>query len=516
MNLRTRTADLGGMAVLAVLVLGLGGGILTRGHDWGGDFAQYVHQAVCIVNGTVEAYVDTNAAMMAASSRAPGPDVYPWGWPLVLSLVVRLRGIDWLAFKGVLVALYLVQVLVVYRGLAAHLRRRDAWLIGLLFSVNPFMLGFLNQVMADLPFTVLSTVALFRIWRAETEPTDRLVRGARALPLGMLIGAALLTRTNGILLLAPLGLVQLKHVIEVARSRGPRTGGGLGQALLRAALERAPGYLAPYAAFAITVAAMGMAYPDGGASHVDRLSMISGATLARNLHYYATLVLVFFEGVPGRHLVCLLFAGLAGVGLMTHGARSLSVVSYIVLTYILYVVWPGTFQGLRHLIPVLPFIAYYSFAGFRRLEARLSPPTARGLRIAGGALLCYLVAAMFVLSSLEVRANLASGREPPEGPYTPEAQAMFTYVKEQAGEGDPVVFSKPRVFHLLTGLPAVNQRYLDRVAPRSWIILYRDQQGLIWPIPKPEMERLVSEGRAEHRYASPRFDVYRLGGEPTS
>ena len=60
---------------------------LDGGHNWGGDFASYLRQAHCIVNGSFEPFMTQNTFTVAESDLQVGPIAYPWGYPLLLAVI---------------------------------------------------------------------------------------------------------------------------------------------------------------------------------------------------------------------------------------------------------------------------------------------------------------------------------------------------------------------------------------------------------------------------------------------
>src|SRR5687768_18415555 len=92
----------------------IGASTLTRGHQWGDDFAWYIVQAKSIWNGTTDEFMAQSAFTNGQSTTHVGPLAYPWGYPLILLPAYALKGISPLALKlpalifyaGFLVILY--------------------------------------------------------------------------------------------------------------------------------------------------------------------------------------------------------------------------------------------------------------------------------------------------------------------------------------------------------------------------------------------------------------------------
>src|SRR5512147_701021 len=104
------------LAIMIIASFVLGAATLTRGHEWGDDFASYILQAESIWKGETDEFVEHNSFTIFQSSNQIGPVAYPWGYPLILTPVYALKGIHPLALKlpglifygGFLVCLYLL------------------------------------------------------------------------------------------------------------------------------------------------------------------------------------------------------------------------------------------------------------------------------------------------------------------------------------------------------------------------------------------------------------------------
>src|SRR5512134_1998673 len=102
------------LSIIILISIVIGACTLTRGHQWGDDFAWYILQAKSIVTGTTDEFMEVSAFTNYESTTHLGPLAYPWGYPLILAPVYALNGISPLALKlpglvfyaGFLVCLY--------------------------------------------------------------------------------------------------------------------------------------------------------------------------------------------------------------------------------------------------------------------------------------------------------------------------------------------------------------------------------------------------------------------------
>ncbi len=480
--------------ILISLLLGLGQ--LTAGHNWGGDFAQYIMQAESVVKGTVADFIAANRWTMEHSYRPIGPVAYPWGLPLLLAPLYAAWGVNLLAFKLVGVAAWLGVLLL----LARYGRVRHGWAgLGLLavLALNPFLLAYLNQVASDVPFMLASTAAIMLMpgWNGAGQ------NPRRSVALGLAMAAASLLRSNGILLVIPLAVAQFIQVLESGRYR----------AGIRAVWSW--DYAWPWLTFVPIYAAMTTWLPEGGSSHVGHFSLVTVQTLRENIVYYFKLPLALYEGVPGRQAICLLTYPLCAIGMLARARRDLPTLLYMAATLGIYLLWPDSMQGLRFLFPLLPFYLSFTMTGVQTLTDYLSPGL-RGVVLGVGlSLVVYVAGAMGVTAVDRVMTNQRLGRPAPEGPYTEVSQALFDEVRRVTQPDDHVVFFKPRVMRFLTGRPSTIQRSLDQLRPGTYLVLYRDDDGSVWPISEAEIASALRTQRVQSVSEGARYGIYYYAGE---
>ena len=88
-----------------VLLFVLLSAVLTDGHGWGDDFALYLRQAQNIADG--HEYSDTGYIY---NTHEPlySPKAYPPVYPLLLSIVYKIFGLDFLKLKAISVLFFVV------------------------------------------------------------------------------------------------------------------------------------------------------------------------------------------------------------------------------------------------------------------------------------------------------------------------------------------------------------------------------------------------------------------------
>ena len=178
--------------------------LYSTGQFWWDDFASYILQARALLEGRMAEFVAENGRAIAQSTYPVGPAAYPWGFPLLLAPIHALAGLSITAFKLVNTAAFAAFLVIFY----AYARRRfniplSAALVSVL-AFNPSLLKAQDLIQADFGFLMATTASLFLLevqWRTGRSPAWQKIL------LGILIFWSFFLRTNGILLLGALALV---------------------------------------------------------------------------------------------------------------------------------------------------------------------------------------------------------------------------------------------------------------------------------------------------------------------
>jgi hypothetical protein len=281
---KTATFILLGILFLTAL---FGSSMLTRGHIWGDDFAAYVGQAQSILRGEMGRFVARNGFTVSESSREQGhqmgPAAYPWGFPLMLVPIYALTGLSPLALKLPGLLTYLGFLLVYFLLLKRRLPLTESLLAVSLFAFNPELLRFLDNILSDIPFLFLSTLAIFLadLYVHETQGQRRWILAAGT---GTAIFAAFFVRTQGLILLGSLLLCQGIRFFSQREKRS--------QSIVDT--------LVIVATFAVLWGLSKWVFPGGQTSYLALYKDFSINTFTGNLVAYSSLFETFFATVPGQ------------------------------------------------------------------------------------------------------------------------------------------------------------------------------------------------------------------------
>jgi hypothetical protein len=448
---------------------------LIPGHDWGGDFAAYILQAQDLVNGRPQRFVADNSFTVTMSTQPVGPLAYPWGFPVMLAGCMVFFGVNLLAFKGLILLLYLLFLLVLWSGLRP---RHTVWghvLLVSLFAFNPYLIAFMNHILSDLPFLLVSTLSVLWIGKISREKKYLIAPAADHILLGLAIAVSFFVRTNGVILLMVLGVVHFTEMITWLCSAGHswlgRNGSVWRQVVQRLWMHHSEILikLSPYLVFAFTVFLSQAFLPDGGSYDLfEEFQTLSPGFFLVHFLYYLQLPSEFFA-ISQFELSRILFlftVPLAVIGMVKRSSLDAHLLVYCGLTFGLYLVWPAL-QGLRFLFPVLPFYLSFVISGLESMAALQLKIRFQVHRLFIGTLCLALVSAFFITT---VQAGVRLQRMPREvilrdTPYSQASQDVFSLIQKTTAPDEVIVFFRPRVMRLLTSRPSLyidQKRFLHR------------------------------------------------------
>ena len=414
--------------------------MLTRGHNWGGDFAQYLMQARAIATGTIDEFAQWMAFTMNESERALAPITYPWGLPLLLAPVYSIVGFKILALKLVLLACYMMYLIIFFFFSRRRLSDTEALLLTAFFAFNPTLIRYPNSILSDIPFLLFSTLCILLI----DIYFNQYKRKFMGLAVGIIIYLASLFRTNGILLFIPLFVTQVIFVM-----RETKTGNKLKPTLLLAVV--------PYLTFGIFVFIEKQITNSINISSLNQniptiqqfVSETTFQTLRHNLVYYFWLPTSLFNEITKYQTpLYLFFLFFSIVNLSEHNIRNLPIHAFIFSTLLIYII-NVHIQGIRYIFPILPFFIVFAFGGMKSgilwFKEIYKKRATRMLSI----FFAFLVL-IAIISSIDLaEKNLAANRFV-KGPYDNINYWMFRYIRTEIPAESIIVFWKPRVMRLLS------------------------------------------------------------------
>jgi hypothetical protein len=449
----------------------------------------YIHHAENLARGTP--YAETGY-IYNPHNPVVGPRTYPPGFPFLLTPIVSLFGRALWPMKALIVASLagsLLLLIHLFRGVlpSPHLEA-----LVLITGLSPVVWEFKDRVLADIPFLffVLASFACF----SQSVSPDASAR--RRLIYGVLTGfftyVAYETRVLGIVL-AP---TFLAHDLIRHRRIGLPTAAACGVFVLLAGAQ----YLVWF----------------GDRSYLDQMT-VTAASVGQNLVAYArSLSDLWANGYAdaGRKAFFLAASGLAALGYakaVRAGPGWPEVFPWLYVAPV--ILWPS-YQGIRFLLPVIPFYFLYCLLGTRHLDEAVHRRSGRRNVVFAG------LAAAVAVTYAGQYSTVQFGPFP-TGVGRQESVRFFDFVRTATDPNAVFVFSKPRALALFTGRrasapfrpadPCLLWRYLAAIGA-SYVVTGPDDPSL----DDTYLHRFVHQYAGDLRpvWRGGDLAVYRVGRNP--
>ena len=476
------------LASIVLVTALLGSSVLTRGHFWGDDFAAYIMQAKSILAGNIDEFVTANTFTVTQSSHQIGPAAYPWGFPLMLAPVYALTGLSPLALKLPIVLTYLGFLLVFFYLTKRRFTLTESLLAVSLFAFNPELLRFLDEIISDIPFLFVSTLAILvaDIYIRENQIKHR--RRLAALT-GVVVFTAFFIRMQGLILL---GSVLLFQGIRFLGQREER------RQLILDSIIIVAGFGIPWGISALI-------FPGGQTSYLALYAGFSIDVLTNNILSYSQLFSEFFATLPAQALFFGIFVILFFIGLVARFKADLLFVLYASLYLIVLWTWPE-WQGYRFLFPMLPLFIYFAMQGIRLTIDKIGENQKPILRKGAYSYLLLIVVIFAYNAGSNAYGNLRAGRQI-NGPFDPYSIETYDFIKNNTPPDSVIVFFKPRVMHLMTDRLSLALIECDRMLEGDYLVLSK-KVGENLQIPPERIKECNLP--LDKVYENRRFVVYRI------
>lgn len=402
----------------SILVIILGLFCIDFGHNWSDDFALYISQTQAILEGNTKALFNANYFAMEHSYAHVGPYLYPSGFPILLLPIYAIFGLNFWALKIYCLLFFVASIPLIYRIFQqTNCSDKQALSIALLVAFNYHFIRFSDHILSDLPFLFFSLLSYYQIQKQGYKST------LQAFLLGLLIFFSYNIRDIGIVLLLCLFVHQWQAYQQ----------------------SKKPSFLIlllPYLSFGFVWTIRWFLSPSAPSKQFRLLSETSFEIVLDNLYYYALLLgnyFLIFRGIPFilQVLISGIFISLLFLGIYKKGRQDPALLIYLSATIGIYLLWVS-FQGMRFLFSILPFLIYFIIEGIKGLPIFF--PFRRFLII--GLIFSSLVQSLFI-SYYYWKTNTNEA-------YSPEMQAIYQYIQTKTPKDALIVFHKPRALRLFS------------------------------------------------------------------
>lgn len=439
-----------GLIILVFLSILIGSASLTRGHEWGDDWAWYVLQTKSILTGTTDEFMRVSEFTNTQSTTHVGPLAYPWGYPLILTPMVALKGIHALALKLPGLFFYAGFLICFYLLTKTRFTLTESLLLVSLFAFNPLLLRFLDQILSDIPFLFFSTLTLLLM----TQGNQRGV--AQNILIGAVVFMTAFLRATGIFLLGAFVMVEFFKLLANRRDR---------ERVKEIILDS---FVICFV-FALLWGASLVLFPSGGESYLSQYSGLSLDLVRNNINLYFNVFSRFFgEASFWTYVYYLLFLFFL-FGAWIRRSHEPVFIAFLVLWLIVHITYPY-WQGPRYIFPLLPIFVYFTFHGMKAALAGIPDQYQQSGQVIFFSFWVLVAGSFLYTSGTNAVANLQSGRQI-NGPFDPFSREVYQFIQEETPTDSVLVFFKPRVMILITGHKTIMSTECERILLGDYLVL---------------------------------------------
>ncbi|MBF0313267.1 MAG: hypothetical protein HQK50_05555 [Oligoflexia bacterium] len=420
---------------------------LNSSHNWGSDFAQYIHQSKNILLGLSQA----DTYLYNQEFAVNGPRAYPMGFPLLLAPLYAIFGNHILAFS-----LFISSCLFAFNLLIFFFfkKRYGVWvalIIALLLAYDPWMISFKQNILSDIPFALFCWLSLLLLS----------MKRVPCIWATISLAFTILIRSVGV---ACYGALLLQLLYRYKKQKR----------LLAAMMIM----ITVSALLVYSVNNLLFDIPKDG-TYWDQLNSknFPDYIFQNIVYYYEQIKFHWFKGESGvwrafPNLLRILTLPVILLALaLKVKFKKLELSDFFCFSFLpLLIIWPPQ-QGWRFLIAIAPIIYEYYLLSVIFLLKLLLP---RRLQVATSCLLLFAVAVSYGQAfTFHFRGkNIFAIDDTIAGPNSKEAQEVFAYIQKHTKEDATIVFTKPRALSLYTGRKrAMVQNLTDDVAVQEQLFL---------------------------------------------
>ncbi|HAV76513.1 MAG TPA: hypothetical protein DCX53_04070 [Anaerolineae bacterium] len=440
------------LGIIVILSLVIGASTLTRGHDWGDDFAWYIVQTKSLLNGTTAEMMQHSEFTNTQSTTHVGPLAYPWGFPLFLVPIYAIKGISPLGLKLPGLFFYVGFLICLYFLTRVRLTKTESLIIVSLFAFNPMLIQFENQILSDIPFLFFSTLTLLLMIQEKKHNLLQYIL------IGISIFFTAFMRATGVLLLGSLLIIEFFRFLQNIRDWDT-----IKQIILKP--------LVICSVFALLWIINIILLPSGGESYLSQYAGLTLDTVREFTVLYFNVFSRFFGETDGWKYLYFVLLVFFLFGAWIRRKDETIFIVFTILWLIVHITYPY-WQGPRYIFPILPIFIYFTFLGIKAATAKL-PDKYRttGARLHHG--FWILIIGIFLINSGITAIDNIQNERTVNGPFDSYSLEVYEFVNEETPGNSKVVFFKPRVMFMMTGRDTIMSMECDRILIGDYLVLNR-------------------------------------------
>lgn len=403
--------------------------IISNGyHAWGADFALYINQSKALLNGNVSGIHALNKFGLDNSTLinySYTPEMFPWGWPILLMPALQLVGQDFHWLKLYVILFFLGVIFLVYFLYSKKISKAQCLMIAACIGINPILINYTKHILSEFPYIFFVLICLIlhdSIIKSGNKSFGKLML------MTFLFFFASIIRTEGILLVIAVFITYFIHWIRQNNRREYLT---KNQWIFTFFL----GYLFFQLIYQI-------ALPSGIPSHSEHLKFVSLQQVYNNFKASVNSLSYCFSSFFD-HIFIFLTIPVVIFGIVSNIKKDTLIAIYLLLHLAILLIWP--YHESRYVYMIIPFYYYFLVVSLSKLNIQISKIKTSFATVFLIIQLSFLGIDYYNTIIPQVWHQIVN-----DGPETPDAQDMFSFVRGKTKKEDVIVFFKPRAMTLYT------------------------------------------------------------------
>lgn len=443
--------------------------IICDGHNWGGDFSQYLAQCRAISTNDISGWLEKQNFIITNSTPGFSPLIYPWITAIMFVPIYKIFGLNFIAFKICEIIFAAVAWIIFFKVLRLKENLLTAAIITAILFFNAHYIFLIDNILSECPFLLFSFAAIFFYYKREEN--FRLY----SVLLGATIFFAVNTRTLGIALLAALLLDDISR--------------------RKFSVEK----ILPYATYAVLKIIFSQILPtipiQNNSGYLVTFSL-NPTDIFMQMIYQIIIFGSFFlpntENIWSANLnvltlcIGIFFILLAIIGAIKNFSEHRFLFLYCAITFAIISAF-NTQAGIRYIFGIIPFAMYLAFLAIKNFKIKF--------------LVIAILSATIFFSVGAIIFNPNSNQA-----YTAEAVETYDFINKNISDDKIIFFFKPRVLYLNTN----NYSYFfwedeeNSLRNADYVLLTTDDYF-------PELRKnLVDNKKYLHVYGNEKFDLYKI------
>lgn len=440
---------------------------IHEGHDWGGDYAEYISQALSILNKNMHMQVDDTSYMMLNSHIQHGPGAYPWGYPIIILPIIATLGVNFEAIKYVNAIFYVLLILAMWFLSEEYLSKYFRVILCGIMAFNLSFLVFLDEIYADIPFCLFSVLSIYYILKLFYEECSL----KNSVFIGIMSFLASFVRSNGVVSILTLLTMDVLYLLmcrcvkkeDIVEKAGIKT-----QSMFQ--------HSAAYVVFVFLYICTKCIFPMGDIGYSGYIGDISIRSIASNVVYYAGIMPSFWS--IGRVFsialsVLILFLGMYS---MIHRIdKYVPILIYCVGMGALLIVFPGVAQGIRYVYPIIILALIPMLDTIQQTDCSKSK---------FAQFISIIPIAIIAMSMLVNARYIYEEYSFPDMHYSNYSQNemcidMYDFIRANTSADAIIISPKPRVIYLCTGRKgySIGESNINFLSEADYALVDNDTQG---------------------------------------